>query len=302
MLTPTADAFLASTSFIACANLLLAQVQGLGTEAPRNKVKGMMCLWQKWQTMRGNGITWERDGELLEWCMARYCDNAGTEWLVPFANNFELEALLADKKPLLVSTATKSKEAVIAPLVEQDLHQQEEFWQEVAKESEADAQRCIANSLKALAHEGLGLGEATRAGKGSWQKQGEEEGTKEKIPDTMAGTATEAARKALAGGAKGLASPAKKGSPTKLASKRRGCQAPRYERQAPTQQDFSDKELAQLLAPRRVEAVVDTEVEAGVVLKETKGKAMVDLMMCQAFKEEQRACDKCWVDNDPEGC
>ncbi|KAG6875572.1 hypothetical protein C0993_008493, partial [Termitomyces sp. T159_Od127] len=43
-----------------------------------------------------------------------------------------------------------NKEAVIAPLVEQDLRQQEEFWQEVAKKSGADAQQRIANSLEAL--------------------------------------------------------------------------------------------------------------------------------------------------------
>ncbi|KAG6876551.1 hypothetical protein C0993_002339 [Termitomyces sp. T159_Od127] len=127
MLTPTADAFLASASFIAHANLLLAQVQGLDAEAPRNKV--------------------------------------------PVAPSFdeELEALLVGEEPLVVSMATKGKEAVIAPLVEQDLWQQEEFWQEVTKESETDMQRCIANSLEALAREGLDLGEATGAGKGSWQ-------------------------------------------------------------------------------------------------------------------------------------
>ncbi|KAG6872834.1 hypothetical protein C0993_001903 [Termitomyces sp. T159_Od127] len=76
--------------------------------------------------------------------------------------------------------------------------------------------------------------------------------------------------KAPAGGAKGLASPTKKLSPTKPASKRRGCKAPRYE--APTQLDFTDKELARLLVLKQVQVVVDTEVEAWVVLKETKSK------------------------------
>ncbi|KAG6895584.1 hypothetical protein C0993_009416 [Termitomyces sp. T159_Od127] len=276
MSTPTADAFLASTTFIMHANLLLAQVQGLGAEAPHNKVKGMMCLWQKWYTMQGGGITWKRDGELLEWCMVWYRDNLGAEWLAPFTNDFappapsfdeELEALLAEEKPLVVSMATKG--------------------------------------LKALACEGLGLEEATGAGEGSWQGQEEEEeGTKETTPDTMAsaamGAATPAPRKAPMGGAKGLASPAKNGSPTKPSAKHRGCLVLRYE--APMQQDFSDKKLAHLLALKWVEAVVDMGVEAGVVLKETKGKATVDLVMCQAFKEERGACDKCWVDNDPEGC
>ncbi|KAG6899756.1 hypothetical protein C0993_007182 [Termitomyces sp. T159_Od127] len=314
--TPTADAFLTSTSFITCANLLLVQVQGLGAKVLHNKIEGMMHLWQKWCTMRGGGIMWERDGELLEWCMMRYHDNLGAEWLAPFANDFapsapsfdeELEALLAGEEPLVVSTATKGKEAVIAPLVERDLQWQEEFWQEVAKESEADAQRRIANSLEALACEELGLGEATGAGEGSRQGQEEEEeeeGAKKKMPDTTAGTAmgaaTPAARKAPVGGAKGLESPAKKGSPTKLASKHRGRPTPRYD--APTQQDFSDKELVCFLVPRWAEAVVDTGVEAGVVLKETKGKATVNLATCQAFKEERGACDKCWVDNNPEEC
>ncbi|KAG6881893.1 hypothetical protein C0993_012537, partial [Termitomyces sp. T159_Od127] len=196
------------------------------------------------------------------------------------------------------------KAAVIAPLVEQDLRNQEQFWQDIARESKVDAQLRIANSLEALVREGLGLGEATGAGKGLRQGQEEEEGAKETMPDTTAGAATgaamPAARKAPVGGAKGLASPAKKGSPTKPSSKRRGRLVPRYE--APTQQDFSDKELAHLLAPRQAEAVVDTGVEAGVVLKETKGKATVDLATCQAFKEERGACDKCWADNDPKGC
>ncbi|KAG6880855.1 hypothetical protein C0993_003989 [Termitomyces sp. T159_Od127] len=116
MSTPTTDAFLTATSFIACTNLLLVQVQGLGAEAPWNKIEGMMCLWQKWCTMWGGRIMWERDGELLEWCMARYRDNLGTEWLAPFANNFapsapsfdeELEALLAGEEPLVVSMAAK---------------------------------------------------------------------------------------------------------------------------------------------------------------------------------------------------
>ncbi|KAG6882257.1 hypothetical protein C0993_011354, partial [Termitomyces sp. T159_Od127] len=224
---------------------------------------------------------------------------------VPSAPSFdeELEALLAGEEPLVVSTATKGKEAVIAPLVEQDLRHQEQFWQEVIKESKADVQQRITNSLEALARQGLGLGEATGAGKGSWQGQEEEEeeeGAKETTPDTMAGTATGAAmpvaRKAPTSGTKGLASPAKKGSPTKPSSKRRGRPVPRYK------QDFSDKELARLLVPRWAEAVVDMGVEAGVVLKETKGKAMVDLATRQAFKEERGACNKCWADNNPEGC
>ncbi|KAG6881173.1 hypothetical protein C0993_002523, partial [Termitomyces sp. T159_Od127] len=114
------------------------------------------------------------------------------------------------------------KAAVIAPLVEQDLQHQEQFWQDVARESEVDAQRRIASSLEALALEGLGVGEAAGAGEGSWQRPEEKEGARETTPIMMAsaamGAASPAARKAPAGGTKGLASPAKKGSPTKPAS------------------------------------------------------------------------------------
>ncbi|KAG6895331.1 hypothetical protein C0993_009684, partial [Termitomyces sp. T159_Od127] len=218
----------------------------------------------------------------------------------PAAPSFdkELEALLVGEEPLVLwsDLSLRSKEAVNAPLVEQDLRWQEEFWQKVAKESKADVQRCIANSLEALAREGLGLGEATGAGKESQQgqeeKEEEKEGAKEKTPDTTAGAAMEAAtpaaRKAPMGGAKGLALPAKKGFPTKPASKCRGHPMPKYE--VPTQQDFLDKELACLLVPRQAEVVVDMGVEAGVVLKETKGKATVDLAMRQAFKKERGRC------------
>ncbi|KAG6883026.1 hypothetical protein C0993_008241 [Termitomyces sp. T159_Od127] len=221
--------------------------------------------------------------------MVKYRNNFGAEWLAPFANNFapfapsfdeELEALLVGEESLV---------------------------QDVAKESKADVQWHIANSLEALACEGLGLGEATGAGKGSWQGQEEEEeeeGAKETTLNTMAGAAMgaamPAARKAPTGGAKGLALPAKKGSPTKPSSKCRDHLAPRYK--VPMQQDFSNKELARLLVPRWAEAVVDMGVEAGVVLKETKEKATVDLAMCQAFKEERKVCNKCWADNNPEGC
>ncbi|KAG6877396.1 hypothetical protein C0993_007843 [Termitomyces sp. T159_Od127] len=111
MSTPTADAFLASTFFIMHTNMLLAQVQGLSAEAPHNKVEGMMCLWQKWWMMQGNGITWKQDGELLEWCMVP----------VVLSFNKELEALLAGEEPLVVNIAAKNKEVVIAPFVEQDL-------------------------------------------------------------------------------------------------------------------------------------------------------------------------------------
>ncbi|KAG6876278.1 hypothetical protein C0993_004463 [Termitomyces sp. T159_Od127] len=196
------------------------------------------------------------------------------------------------------------KEAVIALFVEQDLRHQDQFWQEVAKELEANAQRRIANSLKALAWEGLGLGEAADVGKGSWQGPEEEEETKEKTPETIAGiargAAMPAAMKAPTSGAKGLVLPTKKSSPTKPSSKCRGCQALRYE--APTQQDFSDKELARLLAPKQVEVVVDMKMEVGVVLKQTKRKVTVDLAMHQAFKEEWGACDKCWADNNTKAC
>ncbi|KAG6864356.1 hypothetical protein C0993_008967, partial [Termitomyces sp. T159_Od127] len=204
----------------------------------------------------------------------------------------ELEALLANEKPLVVSTAAKNKEVVITLFVEQNLWQQEEFWQEVAKESKADVQRCITNSLEALACEGLSLKEATEVGEGLWQGQGEEEeeGAKEKTPDTTAGAAMEAAtpvaKKAPAGGIKGLALPTKKRSPTKPASKCRGRPMPRYERQAPMQQDFFNKELARLLAPKQVEVVVDTGVESGMILKKTKSKVTVNLVTRQAFKKK----------------
>ncbi|KAG6867262.1 hypothetical protein C0993_005130, partial [Termitomyces sp. T159_Od127] len=85
------------------------------------------------------------------------------------------------------------KEAMITPLVEQDLQRQDKFWQEVAKESVVDVQWCIVRDLEALAWEGLGLEEATSTGKGLQQGQEEGQGTREKMPKDTAGAASEAA-------------------------------------------------------------------------------------------------------------
>ncbi|KAG6897190.1 hypothetical protein C0993_007679, partial [Termitomyces sp. T159_Od127] len=114
------------------------------------------------------------------------------------------------------------------------------------------------------------------------------------------GAAVPATPRAPAGGAKRPASSAKKSFSTKPSFKCRGHKTLRSE--APTQSDFTNKELVRLLVPRQVEAVVDTGVEASIVLKEIKSKAMVDLAICQAFKEEWGVCDKCWANNNPEGC
>ncbi|KAG6884176.1 hypothetical protein C0993_000661, partial [Termitomyces sp. T159_Od127] len=105
--------------------------------------------------------------------------------------------------------------------------------QEVIKESEVDVQQRIAGDLEALVQEGLGLEETIGTGKGSQQGQEEEQSAKERMPKNMAGTALGAAvpvmLKAPASGVKRPASPVKKSSPTKLASKCRGCKVPKYE-------------------------------------------------------------------------
>ncbi|KAG6883987.1 hypothetical protein C0993_002285 [Termitomyces sp. T159_Od127] len=233
--TSSTNTFLATSSLIVHANLLVVQVQGLGIEAPCNKVKEMMHLWQKWQSMWGNRIIWKWNEELLEWCMVRYRNNISTEWLVPFANDFtpaalsfdkELEALPMGKEPIAVSFMAKGKEAVIMLLVEQDLRCQDKFWQEVIKELEVDVQQCIAKDLEVLVQEGLGLGEATGTSKGSWQGQGEEQDAKERTSKGMAGTAlgvaAPATPKAPISGTKRLVLPVKRSSPTKPAFKRRG--------------------------------------------------------------------------------
>ncbi|KAG6899078.1 hypothetical protein C0993_001077 [Termitomyces sp. T159_Od127] len=129
--------------------------------------------------------------------------------------------------------AATNKEAMIAPLMEQDLQQQNKFWQKITKELVADMQRHIARGLEVLAWEGLGLREATGTGKESRQGAEERQSTKEKAHKDTASTASEAAvpatSRALAGGAKEWVSPVKKLSPAKPALKHREHQALRYE-------------------------------------------------------------------------
>ncbi|KAG6876459.1 hypothetical protein C0993_002947 [Termitomyces sp. T159_Od127] len=127
---------------------------------------------------------------------------------------------------MVVSPAQKGKEAIIVPLVEQDVRQQEQFWEEVARESWEDTQRHVSKALEALSQEGMGLGKATDAGKRLEQQQEREEGAKEKMPEDLAGAASgtvaPAIPKALVSGTRGPASPVKNlASSTKSASKHR---------------------------------------------------------------------------------
>ncbi|KAG6882970.1 hypothetical protein C0993_008453 [Termitomyces sp. T159_Od127] len=142
-----------------------------------------------------------------------------------------------------------------------------------------DVHWCITKNLEVLAWEGLGLGEAIGTGKGSWKGQGEEQGAKEKMPKDMASAAPGAAAlvmpKAPMGGAKGLASPVKKSSPTKLASKCRGCQVPRYE----------------VILVRRLQDVVEKAREAEASSKAiTISRRSLALQICQ--DEERRESGK----------
>ncbi|KAG6898851.1 hypothetical protein C0993_003555, partial [Termitomyces sp. T159_Od127] len=189
----------------------------------------------------------------------------------------ELEALLADDAPIVVSLTQKDKEAIIVPLVEQDVRQQEQFWKEVVKESWEDTQRHVSKALEALFQEGMGLGKAIDAGKGLEQQQEREEGAKEKMPEDLAGAA-------VPGSTSNTQSSCGWHQETSIACEKFSIlyqvslQAQRVQgTKAPTQSEFTDKELASLLVPKQPEAVVNMRVEAKVVLKETKEKAMMDL-------------------------
>ncbi|KAG5349878.1 hypothetical protein C0989_001455 [Termitomyces sp. Mn162] len=70
----------------------------------------------------------------------------------------------------------------------------------------------------------------------------------------------------------------------------------------PIENLFTNKHLANLLHWQKALMVVDTGMEAGVVLEKAKGKSTVLLEKQQAFRQQQGACNDCWVENNPEGC
>ncbi|KAG6893472.1 hypothetical protein C0992_009841, partial [Termitomyces sp. T32_za158] len=70
----------------------------------------------------------------------------------------------------------------------------------------------------------------------------------------------------------------------------------------PTATTFTDAQLRNLLVPRRDEVVLDGNRRAGESVPGVKGKKTVSLTARRDFKLQKGSCDKCWADNDPEGC
>ncbi|KAG6875740.1 hypothetical protein C0992_002586 [Termitomyces sp. T32_za158] len=77
-------------------------------------------------------------------------------------------------------------------------------------------------------------------------------------------------------------------------------EAPLYK--VPKQTTFSDDELCELLVSRRKEAKLDLGMAAGLVIDEAKGKMMVAPAQQRAYKTLKGVCDRCWGENNPEGC
>ncbi|KAG6874885.1 hypothetical protein C0992_006087 [Termitomyces sp. T32_za158] len=121
------SAVLAAQAYVSKLDMFLASLANIGPGADQKTVVGAM----------------------KKWCMARYVENAGVAWLVPFEANFapaplsideQLASLLADDGPftLWAELSPNSKVAAyIEPLVQMDLVHQERQWAEAAAQSAA---------------------------------------------------------------------------------------------------------------------------------------------------------------------
>ncbi|KAG6893867.1 hypothetical protein C0992_008337, partial [Termitomyces sp. T32_za158] len=66
--------------------------------------------------------------------------------------------------------------------------------------------------------------------------------------------------------------------------------------------DVTLAQLRNLLVPCRDEVVLDANRRAGESMPGLKGKKTVSLTARRDFKLQKGSCDKCWANNDPEGC
>ncbi|KAG6876073.1 hypothetical protein C0992_001054 [Termitomyces sp. T32_za158] len=139
-------AVLAAWAYVLKLDMFLASLTNVGPGADQKTVVGAMKVFEKWLWHKGQvvDVTWSRENELREWCMAQYVENAGAAWLPPFEANFapappsidkELASLLADDGPFTLWTELfpdSKVAAYVKPLVQLDLAHQERKWAEAA--------------------------------------------------------------------------------------------------------------------------------------------------------------------------
>ncbi|KAG6887044.1 hypothetical protein C0992_001062 [Termitomyces sp. T32_za158] len=112
------------------------------------------------------------------------------------------------------------------------------------------------------------------------------------------GAGTSSPKRHQTGGASSLAPSVGKGK-----APEQGTVRPKsHQADMPKQTTFSDDELRELLVSRCKEVKLDLGVAAGVVIDEVKGKTTVAPAQRRAYKALKGVCDRCWAENDPEGC
>ncbi|KAG6873176.1 hypothetical protein C0992_008971 [Termitomyces sp. T32_za158] len=144
-------AVLAGWAYVPKLDMFPASLANVGPGANQKTVVGAMKVFKKWLWHKGQAVdvTWSRENELREWCMAQYMENAGAAWLASFEANFapiplsideHLAFLLADDGPFSLWTELSPDSKVAAyvePLVQLDLACQECTWAEAAAQSAA---------------------------------------------------------------------------------------------------------------------------------------------------------------------
>ncbi|KAG6870915.1 hypothetical protein C0992_012122, partial [Termitomyces sp. T32_za158] len=149
--TLVSPAVLAARAYVPKLDMFLASLANVGPGADQKTVVGAMKVFEKWLWHKGQAVdvTWSRENELREWCMARYVENSGAPWLASFEANFapvplsideHLASLLADDGPFSLWTELSPDSKVAAyvePLAQMDLARQERTWAEAAAQSAA---------------------------------------------------------------------------------------------------------------------------------------------------------------------
>ncbi|KAG6893991.1 hypothetical protein C0992_007925, partial [Termitomyces sp. T32_za158] len=306
--------------------MFLASLANVGPGADQKTVVGAMKVFEKWLWHKGQAVdvTWSRENELREWCMARYMENSGAPWLASFEANFapvplsideHLASLLADDGPFSVSGPSVLKVAAyVEPLAQLDLARQERTWVEAAAQSAAimSAER----EVELLAEQRVALTEhsakRTADARAAEFLDAVEVGAASGGEVVGTGVATEepAVAEVEAAGAEPAEEsevpetddaddeeevpvtpkrvPTAGGSGHSPAVIKRASKSTtpskRHTQKPPTATTFTDAQLCNLLVPWRDEVVLDGNRRAGENVPGVKGKKTVSLTARRDFK------------------
>ncbi|KAG6893836.1 hypothetical protein C0992_008492, partial [Termitomyces sp. T32_za158] len=291
-------AVLAARAYVPKLDMFLASLTNVGPGADQKTVVGAMKVFEKWLWHKGQAVdvTWSWENELREWCMARYVENLGAPWLASFEANFapvplsieeHLASLLAEDGPFSLWTELSPDSKVttyVEPLAQLDLARQERTWAEAATQraaimsAERESELLVERRVALAEHLAKRIAEARAAGFLEAGVEGAASG----------GDAVEMGK-----AAEGSAVPAGEAAAAE----------PAEESEAPENDNDADDEDEAPSMPKKVPTIGGSGLPPMVIKQASKSTTPSKRRSQKVVPQyEKGSCNKCWADNDPEGC